>query len=223
MRGKIIQTIKESRLICVVRGVYGDDCLRLAEALCRGGIRLLEVTFNQRSPEEREKTAEAVRRLNEALGGAMFFGAGTVTTDALLAQAKEAGASFIVSPDTNEEIIRLTREQGLVSIPGAMTPTEILRAYNAGADFVKVFPADFLNPTYFKAVHAPLSQIPMLAVGGINQENLPLYLQAGAVGAAVGGVLVNKARIAAGEWDKITESAKELAEAVRRFDESRKE
>ena len=222
MRENIIRLIRENRLICIVRGVYGENCLKLAEALCRGGIRLLEVTFNQSRPEEREQTAETIRRLNAELGTQMAFGVGTVTSREMVLAAKTAGASFIVSPDLNEEVVRLSREEGLVSIPGALTPTEIQRAYLTGADFVKVFPSSLVGPAYFKDVTAPLNHIPLLAVGGVTAENLPAYLQAGAAGAGIGGSLVNKARIAAGEWDRITESAREMCDIVRRFDESRK-
>ena len=222
MRENIIRLIQDNRLICIVRGVYGEPCLKLAEALCRGGIRLLEVTFNQSRQEEREQTAETIRRLNTELGTQMAFGAGTVTSQEMVLAAKAAGASFIVSPDLNEEVVHLTREEGLVSIPGALTPTEIQRAHLSGADFVKVFPASLAGPAYIRDVTAPLSHIPLLAVGGVNAGNLLAFLQAGAVGAGIGGSLVNKAWIAAGEWSRITESAKEMCDIIRHFDESRK-
>ena len=140
------------------------------------------------------------------------MGAGTVTTLEMLDAAYQAGAKFIVSPDMNPEIIAKTAELGLVSMPGAMTPTEILAAYRAGADFVKVFPATSLGAAYVKAVRGPFNHIPLLAVGGVNEKNVDEFIKAGAVGAGVGGNLVNKDWIAAGEFDKITALAKEFIE-----------
>ena len=139
-----------------------------------------------------------------------LFGAGTVTTIEMLNLAKEAGAGFIVSPDCNPEVIKATVEAGMVSMPGAMTPTEILTAYRAGADFVKVFPTAGLGSAYIKAVRGPLNHIRLLAVGGVNEKNIADFLAAGCVGAGVGGNLVNKNWIANGEWDKITALAREF-------------
>ena len=215
MREEILKKIREERLICIVRGVYGEDCLKLAEALHAGGICLMEVTFDQSRPEARDKTAETIRLLQEKLGREMAFGAGTVTSREMLDMTKQAGGQFVISPDVNEEIIRGTRALGMVSIPGALTPTEVMKAYRAGADYVKIFPADTMGPAYIKALKAPLSHIPMLAVGGVNAQNLPDFLAAGAAGAGVGGNLVNKAWIAAGEFDKITACARSFTEAVR--------
>ncbi len=217
MRENTLKLIRNDRLICIVRGIYGDDCLRLAEAISKGGVHLLEVTFDQSNRADWEITAETIRHMNEELGSGMAFGAGTVTSEELVRIAKEAGARFIVSPDTNEKVIRLTRDEDLVSIPGAFTPTEILSAWKAGGDFIKVFPASSLGPAYFKTVHAPLSQVPMLAVDSVTAENLPAYLKAGAAGAGIGGVLVNKKWIADGEFNKITAAAEELSRIVEEF------
>jgi 2-dehydro-3-deoxyphosphogluconate aldolase/(4S)-4-hydroxy-2-oxoglutarate aldolase len=147
--------------------------------------------------------------LCQELGDKMYFGAGTVTTLEMLNLAREAGASFIVSPDFNPEIIKATVEAGMVSMPGAMTPTEILTAWRAGADFVKVFPTSTLGAAYIKGVRGPLNHIRLLAVGGVNDKNIAEFLAAGCVGAGIGGNLVNKTWIANGEWDKITALAKE--------------
>ena len=130
----------------------------------------------------------------------------------MLELAKNAGAQFIVSPDTNEEVIRATVAAGMVSMPGALTPTEIVTAHAYGADFVKLFPAGTQGTAYFKAVTAPLNHIRLLAVGGVNEKNIADFLAAGAVGAGVGGNLVNKTWIANGEFDKITALAKEFTE-----------
>ena len=125
-------------------------------------------------------------------------------------EAANAGAKFIISPDANSNVIRRSRELGLVSIPGVLSPTEITSAWEAGADFVKLFPVTTLGLPYIKAVRAPLNHIPMMAVGGVNEENLKAYLDAGLCGAGIGGNLVNKAWIEAGEFDKITALAKKM-------------
>ena len=206
MREAIIQKVLDKKIVAIVRGVYGQDAVNLAKALYAGGIELLEVTFDQSKPESLNRTSDTVKMLCQELGDKMYFGAGTVTTIEMLNLAKEAGASFIVSP----EVIKATVEAGMVSMPGAMTPTEILTAYRAGADFVKVFPTAGLGSSYIKAVRGPLNHIRLLAVGGVNEKNIAEFLAACCVGAGVGGNLVNKTWIANGEWDKITALAKEF-------------
>ncbi|MBE6713274.1 MAG: bifunctional 4-hydroxy-2-oxoglutarate aldolase/2-dehydro-3-deoxy-phosphogluconate aldolase [Ruminococcaceae bacterium] len=210
MRNQIIQRVLDKKIVVIVRGVYGEDCLKLAEALCAGGIELMEVTFDQASVENQQKTVETIRLIDEKLGDKVVLGAGTVTTLEMLESARAAGAKFIVSPDMNPEIIAKTVEMGMVSMPGALTPTEILTAYRAGADFVKIFPVANMGAAYVKAVRGPLNQIRLLAVGGVNEKNVGDFIKAGAVGAGVGGNLVNKDWIRAGEFDKITALAQEF-------------
>lgn len=208
MREQIIQKILDEKVIAIVRGIYEEECVNLAKALHEGGVNLLEVTFDQKSHEERLRTAKTISMLNEMLGEDMAFGAGTVMTAEMVKMAKDAGAKFIISPDTCEEVIRATREMGLVSIPGALAPTEIANAHRYGADFVKVFPVSNMGVSYIKNVAAPLSHIRMLAVGGVDGSNVADYLAAGAVGAGVSGCLFKKEWVKAGEWDRITEAAK---------------
>ena len=142
----------------------------------------------------------------------MAFGAGTVTSLEMLELAKNAGAQFVVSPDTNEEVIKATVTSGMVSMPGALTPTEILNAHRYGADFVKVFPTSSLGASYIKAIRGPINHVRLLAVGGVNEKNIGEFIRAGVNGAGVGGNLVNKEWIARGEFDKITALAKEFVE-----------
>ena len=212
MREQIIQKVLDKKIVAIVRGVHGEDCVNLARALCEGGIELLEVTFDQSKPESLNRTSDTIRQLVEQLGDRMIFGAGTVTTLEMLELARNAGAQFVVSPDTNEEVIKATVAAGMVSMPGALTPTEIVTAHRYGADFVKLFPAGTQGTAYFKAVTAPLNHIRLLAVGGVNEKNIADFMAAGAVGAGVGGNLVNKTWIANGEFDKITALAKEFTE-----------
>ena len=214
MRNEIIERVKEKKLVVIVRGVYGEDCLKLARALYDGGIQLMEVTFDQSSKENQKKTVDTISLINESMQGKVVIGAGTVTTIQILEDAYNAGAKFIVSPDMNPEIIKSTVEKGMVSMPGAMTPTEILAAYNSGADFVKVFPVSNLGTDYIKAVTGPLNHIPLLAVGGVNEKNVGEFIKAGVCGAGVGGNLVNKEWIANGEFNRITELAKEFVKNI---------
>ncbi|MBQ8880973.1 MAG: bifunctional 4-hydroxy-2-oxoglutarate aldolase/2-dehydro-3-deoxy-phosphogluconate aldolase [Oscillospiraceae bacterium] len=215
MKEQVIQNILTHKVIAIVRGVYGEDCLHLAQALYAGGIRVLEVTFDQAKPEDHIKTADTIRQLNEKLGDKMDFGAGTVTSPELVALTKSAGGRFVISPDSNADVIRATGSAGLVSIPGALTPTEALFAHRCGADFVKLFPVGDFGPSYVKAVSAPLNHIRLLAVGGVNEKNIGAFLKAGAVGTSVGGNLVNKQWIANEEFEKITALAQEYVRAVK--------
>ena len=214
MRNQIIERVKEKKIVVIVRGVYGEDCLKLAKALYAGGIELMEVTFDQSSIENQKKTADTIKLINEKMQGKVVMGAGTVTELSMLEAAFEAEAKFIVSPDMNPEIIKATVQKGMVSMPGAMTPTEILAAYKSGADFVKVFPVLNLGSAYVKAIRGPLNHIPLLAVGGVNEKNIGEFIKAGACGAGVGGNLVNKEWITNGEFDKITTLAKEFIKNI---------
>ncbi len=214
MREQIIQQILEHKLIVIVRGVYGEDCVKLAEALYEGGIRMMEITFDHSKPELLHRTSDTIQAVKQYMGEKMAVGAGTVTTLETLELAKNAGAQFIISPDTNEAVIRKTLEGKMVSIPAAMTATEVLTAYSYGADFVKMFPIGNLGAGYLKAICAPINYVPLLAVGGVNEKNIGEFLNAGAVGAGVGGNLVNKEWIKAGEFDKITALARKFLENI---------
>lgn len=215
MRDRIINLILEEKIIAIVRGAEPEQCKAVAKALYAGGIRLMEITYDQKRPESWQATANAIGALAREYEGRMFVGAGTVTCTELVEMTAKAGGAFIISPDTDVEVIRKTRELGLVSMPGAMTPSEIKIAHNAGADFVKLFPVGNLGASYLKAVKAPLSHIKIMAVGGVNEDNAAEFIKAGAVGLGVGGNLAKKAWIEAGEFDKLTAAAQALVEAVR--------
>jgi len=210
MRETIIQEVLNHKIISIVRGMDREKTVKIAKALYAGGIRFIEVTFNQKNPERFYETADCIRAIREEMGDKMYVGAGTVTSVELVDLAARAGALYIISPDTDEAVIRRTRELGLVSMPGAYTPTEAKKAYNAGADFVKLFPCIGDAPVYIKALCAPLNHIPFLAVGGVHADNAGACIKAGAVGVGVGSSLINKAWVEAGEYEKITEEAKKM-------------
>ena len=215
MRQETIRAVEAEKIIAIVRGAEPEQCLKVAQALYDGGIRLMEVTYNQKAPETWQTTADTIGAIAKEFEGRMMVGAGTVTTPELVEMTAKAGGRFIISPDCNTDVIRRTRELGLVSMPGALTPTEVMQAHWAGADFVKLFPLGNLGVAYAKAVMAPISHVKMLAVGGVNENNVAEFLQAGLVGAGIGGNLANKKWIDAGEYHKITETAQKLVEAVK--------
>lgn len=214
IRKQVIEQVEKNKIIAIVRGAGAEQCLKAARALYDGGIRLMEITYDQSDPEGWGETAQVIERIAEEFEGRMLVGAGTVTTPELVELTEKSKGKFIISPDTNVEVIRRTRELGLVSMPGAMTCSEIMTAHRAGADFVKVFPINNLGPSYLKALRAPLSHIRMMAVGGVNENNIREYLEAGAVGAGVGGNLANRTWMEAGRYDKITETARLLVAAA---------
>lgn len=218
MREDIIEKIKTYKIIAIIRDIYGADRRKLMKALRDGGIRLAEFTFDQAKPENWHATQENIRETRQQFAGELSCGAGTVMDTKQLAMAKEAGAEFIISPDTNEAVIRETRKLGMVSIPGAFSPTEIAEASSFGADFVKIFPASVLGKEYFQSVKGPLKHIPLLAVGGVSFRNLEEYLEAGALGVGIGGELTNKKWLAAGDFDKLRETAEKTAKAARRHE-----
>lgn len=210
MREKILKLLEETKIVAIIRGLTVEDAIKTAEALYKGGIKLVEVTFNQKRPDTFKETAAAISLIKEKLGDKIGVGAGTVITMEQLQIAKEAGAEFIVSPDTDEEIIKETVKLEMVSLPGAYTATEAKRAHNAGADYVKLFPCAENSATYVKALKAPLSHIKFLAVGGITPSNAKSFMEAGADGVGVGGSLVNKQWILEGKFDRIAEEARKL-------------
>ena len=214
MREQIIETILKEKLIIIVRGVEKEKLIPMAEALYAGGIRLLEITYRPDGAVSDEETAENIRMLAQHFAGRMFIGAGTVLTERQAERTKEAGGSFIISPDACPEVIRRTRALGLVSIPGALTPTEAMRAQRSGADFVKLFPVTDLGVGYVKAIRAPLSHIRFLAVGGIDLTNIGEYMKAGVLGAGIGGAIIDKNLLAAGDYAGITALAKQYVAAV---------
>lgn len=215
MREEVLSLIEEEKIIVIVRGVEKEKLIPLAEAMYKGGIRLIEITYSQSGAPSDEETADSIRLLSEHFKGRMLIGSGTTLTEKQVELTKNAGGTFIISPDANVEVIKKTRELSLVSIPGALTPTEITTAHAAGADFVKLFPITNLGVSYFKAVSAPLSAVKYLAVGGIDENNMKEYLDAGIKGFGIGSNIVNKKMISANEFEKITELAKKYVEAVK--------
>jgi 2-dehydro-3-deoxyphosphogluconate aldolase / (4S)-4-hydroxy-2-oxoglutarate aldolase len=199
-----LQEIERTRIVAIVRGVEEQHIVSVAEALLQGGVTVMEVTLN---------TPGALRmigQLQHKFGNDMYIGAGTVLDLDDAERAVEAGASFLVTPNMDEEVIRWSKQQGIPIFPGALTPTEIVKAWKAGATAVKVFPSASLGLTYIKELMGPLNHIPMMAVGGVTEENIREFLQIGCYGLGIGGSLINLKEIQAGNFRWITEKAAKL-------------
>ena len=213
MKNKTISEILDNKVIIIPRGVAREKLIPLLEALYAGGIHLAEITYSADGRTPDAVVADNIRLLSEAFDGRVTVGAGTVLTKEQVRLTAEAGGKFIISPDTNEAVIKESVRLGLVSIPGALTPTEAQSAHSYGADFVKLFPISSLGPSYIRAITAPLSHIRFLAVGGVNERNVGDYIRAGAVGVGIGGSLTSL--LSENNYEAITEMARKYVEAVR--------
>lgn len=209
-----LEYVQQRKIVAIVRGLKPEYIVRLGHAFEEGGIGLMEVTYDQKAPETWKNTAAAIEAVEKEFGDRVLVGAGTVITPEQVSMTYNAGGHYLVTPTTQPEIIRMGKALGMGLYPGAFSPSEILEAWNAGADAVKVFPAGSLGPGYIKAVRAPLGHIPLMAVGGINEKNAAEYMKAGCVGIGAGGNLVNREWIENGEWDKVTALAREFMKAV---------
>lgn len=210
----VLERVYAKRIVVIVRGIAPRRLEGLAHALVEGGIGMMEVTFDASRPDAYQETLDGISMLATRFSTQILPGAGTVLTPEQVQRAADAGAQYIISPDMNPAVIEKTKALGLASMPGAMTPTEIITAHDVGADAVKVFPAGVLGPEYIKSVKAPLSHVPLMAVGGVNEKNAAAYLAAGAIGLGIGGNIVNKEWIEAEAWAKITALAKLYVEAI---------
>jgi len=206
---KNLARLIDSGVIAVVRVPDASQLIKLAEALEKGGVTSIEFTMT---------TPGALKMIEEAAGtfrDRILLGAGTVLDGETARAAILAGAEYVVSPNLSLDLIRICRRYGKVVIPGALTPTEILAAWEAGADLVKVFPAVAVGgPKYIKSLLAPLPQVKLLPTGGVDVTNAGEFIKAGAVAIGVGGKLVDKKLVAEGRFDLITENARQLVKTV---------
>lgn len=206
-----LKMLIEGGVVPVVRAYSSDDAMKIVEAIKEGGINTIEITMTV------PNALGVMEAVAKKFKGDVLLGAGTVL-DAETARASIlAGAEFVVSPCLNEDLIRICKRYAKIVIPGAMTPTEILRAWEMGADIVKVFPAGNLGgPEYIKAIKAPLPQILLNPTGGVNLENAGDFIKAGASVISVGSSLVDKKAVSEGRFEVLTEKAKQFLEEVKR-------
>jgi 2-dehydro-3-deoxyphosphogluconate aldolase/(4S)-4-hydroxy-2-oxoglutarate aldolase len=214
MKDDIVRTILKTKIIAIIRGLEPEDSLRLVQSWQKAGIRLAEVAFDPSRPERDQTVLKTIELLCRQTKGSMIIGAGTVISEEKLKAAHKSGAAFMVAPNVNKKIIKKANQLDMVTLPGAFSPTEMEKAYEAGADFVKVFPASVLTPAYIRAVTNSLSQIPLVAVGGVSSQNAGDFLKAGCCAVGVGGRLANKDMIRQGQWNQIEQEAVDLVNAV---------
>ncbi|MEW4488851.1 bifunctional 4-hydroxy-2-oxoglutarate aldolase/2-dehydro-3-deoxy-phosphogluconate aldolase [Thalassoglobus sp. JC818] len=196
-----LQRVLDLGIVAIIRAPSGEKLLEVAEALYAGGIDVIEVTFTVPG------VLEIISHLRKSLGDKILLGAGTVLDPESARAAMLAGAEFIVTPTVNTSVIQLCQRYGKLVMAGGFTPTEILTAWDAGADIVKVFPADVGGPSYLKSVHGPLPQVRLLPTGGVNLDTLPDFVKAGACSVGLGSALVEKKALESGDMARIQELA----------------
>lgn len=203
-----LQSIGESGLIVVMRGLDSELGIRASEVLYDAGVRVIEVTVD--SPG----ALETISAMSRSLAGKALFGAGTVLDGASAVAAISAGAQFLFAPNLNKDVIASALRYGRVAIPGVFTPSEMVQAAEWGASAVKLFPANVLGPDYIKQVRAPLPHIPIIPTGGVGEHNIAAYVQAGAFAVGVGASLIGDLP-QKGEWDTLAERASKLVEMIK--------
>jgi 2-dehydro-3-deoxyphosphogluconate aldolase/(4S)-4-hydroxy-2-oxoglutarate aldolase len=204
-----LKEINATRIIAILRGVEDKHITAVAKALYQGGITVMEVTLNTPG------ALTMIQKLQQEFGETMYIGAGTVLDLEDARNAVEACAAFLVTPNLDIEVIQYASATGIPIFPGAMTPTEIVKAWKAGATAVKIFPSASLGITYIKELMGPLNHIPLIAVGGVNEANIGEFLRIGCYGLGIGGSLINLKEIEAGNYGWITEKAADLLKASR--------
>ena len=211
---KLLEAIQEHRIVVALRGVPLEQMADVALALGAGGVKMLEITFDQSDANRMQNTQRAIRAVREAVDDDLLVGAGTVMSVDEVEAAKEAGATYMLSPNLDQDVLRRAKELGMGAIPGAMTPTEVAAAYAGGADLVKLFPCDVLGLAYIRALKAPISHVPILAMGGVNAQNLCDYLQV-VEGVGVGSAIVDKVLVRNRDYAGLTELAKRFTGQIR--------
>jgi len=196
-------------IVSVIRAGSGERLGDVAEALLAGGVEVLEVTFTIPG------ALRVLEQLADRLGDRALIGAGTILDTETARAAMLAGAEFIVSPTTNLDVIEISRRYGKLVMPGAMTPTEVVSAWQAGADIVKIFPSDVGGPKHLKALRGPLPQVRMMPTGGVNLETAAEFLRAGACALGVGGSLVEAKAVESGDMARIESLARQFVQIVR--------
>lgn len=215
MKKQTIQMIQKEGIIAILRGsLERETLLRCVQALVTGGIALLELPFSYAHPETAEETVEQIQLLHREWGEALCLGAGTVVDPVGIQAVQAAGGRFILSPHLDAAVVEETNRLGLVSIPGAYTPTELVQARKLGGDFVKLFPVVTGGCPYLQSVLAPLEGLPIVAVGGVNVENCSDWIRAGATAVGVGGSLVRRQWILDHNWQALEDLARQFVNTI---------
>ncbi len=203
-----LSRVLETGIVAVIRANSGDLLVDVAQALLSGGIDVMEITFTV------PKAVQVLERVRDRMGDQVLLGAGTVLDPETARAALLAGAEFIVSPSTNLDVIRMCRRYDRLVMPGALTPTEVVTAWEAGADIVKIFPSELTGPKYLKALHGPLPQIRLMPTGGVDLDTAAEFLRCGACALGIGGSLVEKRAVEQGDFSRIESLARQYVEIV---------
>ncbi len=209
MKEKQLARVLDTGIVAVIRASNGDLLADVAEALLAGGVDVMEITFTVPA------AVRVLERVADRLGSRVLLGAGTVLDPETARAAILAGAEFIVAPNTNPEVIRLCRRYSKLIMPGAMTPTEVVAAWEAGADIVKIFPSEITGPKYLKALHGPLPHILLMPTGGVDLNTAAEFLRCGACALGIGGSLVEKKAVETGNLERIESQARQFVQIVR--------
>src|SRR5438552_747487 len=204
-----LRQVLDCGIVAVVRAPDSRQLVEVARALADGGVTVIEITMTVPG------ALDVVRQVREALGDRILLGAGTILDPETARAALLAGAEYLVAPTINLDVIRLCQRYDKLVMPGAFTPTEILTAWEAGADVIKVFPADVVGPAFFKAVRAPLPQVRLMSTGGVDLTTAAAFLKAGACCLGVGGQLVEPKAVAERNFDRIRELARQYVAIVK--------
>jgi 2-dehydro-3-deoxyphosphogluconate aldolase/(4S)-4-hydroxy-2-oxoglutarate aldolase len=210
-----LRQVLDCGIVAVVRSPDSGQLVEVARALADGGVSVVEITMSV------PNALEVLRRVREALGDRLLLGAGTILDPETARAALLAGAEYLVAPTLNLDVIRLCKRYDKLVMPGAFTPTEILTAWEAGADIVKVFPADVVGPAFFKALRGPLPQVRLMPTGGVDLTTAAAFLRAGACCLGVGGQLVEPRAVAERNFDRIRELAREYVAIVKQVRQER--
>jgi 2-dehydro-3-deoxyphosphogluconate aldolase/(4S)-4-hydroxy-2-oxoglutarate aldolase len=203
-----LQRVLDRRIVAIIRAPTGEQLVDVAKAIYKGGIDIIEVTFTVPG------AVDILRQVNDELGDSILLGAGSVLDTETARAAMLAGAKFIVSPVVQPDVIRMCNRYGAVCMPGAFTPTEVITAWEAGADVVKVFPANVGGPSYLQALHGPLPQVKLMPTGGVDLNTLADFMNAGACAVGLGSSLVEKSALESGNLQRITDLSAAYVKAM---------
>ena len=204
-----LERLYDTGIVGVLRGVPAEQTVEVAQALVDGGVDVIEVTADT------DGALDTIARLDDAFDRSeALIGAGTVLDGDTAGAALRAGASFVVTPSFNEEVVRTCNRYGAVVAPGVLTPTEAVTAYEAGADVLKIFPASTVGPGHIRSIKGPLEQLPIVPTGGVSLENVEAFIDAGADAVGVGGALVDSDAVADENYEALTERAAAFRDAI---------
>ena len=211
----VLSLIKRDQLVVIGRGIRTEVLVQAALACAEAGVTLLESTFDHTATDPVRENAARIAALVKALDGRIRVGAGTVLTPEEVRAAHDAGAEYVISPDTDDAVVAETKRLGMVSIPGAMTPTEVAHAWKIGADMVKLFPADDLGYPFIQNLRGPLGHIPLMATGGVNPATIPEFLKLGVTAVGTGVSILRRDLIEKEDYEGIRVLAKMHVDAIR--------